>query len=483
MVQIFQWRLQHRYRYILLLLCKSLASRRLDGNMTTMDEDETAATSVAAKGFPDPQLGAPLLLAFSPPTSSAAVRKTVLVIGQQRLAAVRTFACLEAGLRVVLGVHNDARQLDAELQARLEARQVSSIEIPSNDYAWQDWLASIPPVIQNDISLVCVTDTLPSSIPASAQRSYDSAACIRHACFAARLPVNVADYPELSDFRFPATYRFPLLSDSATSATSGHSPYKASPLQIAITTNATSCRLASRLRREIVAKLPRGIGNAVEKIGRLREMAKEVDAASSTLSRERLDDGEREEGWSSTMLNKPVPQLSMPSRAKCTSPNRTKSIFHNVLPPSHIPPTPPATPPADSIGNKMEEMLSQSPSASDFKLSSRTRMRFIAQLCELAYIVYDHDPLLTNSFSRILAFGKTVKFVRGRGGSSDQCFCKISHEWPCRRRRAFYNGVCGCNAKFDCFTRQRGARSLHRIFAKCYCTFIIIEAFSGSKRN
>ncbi len=47
-----------------------------------------------------------------------------------------------------------------------------------------------------------------------------------------------------------------------------------SSLQIAVTTNGRGCRLAGRLRREIVSALPHNVGDAVEKVGIMRDLAK-----------------------------------------------------------------------------------------------------------------------------------------------------------------------------------------------------------------
>ena len=365
--------------------------------------------------FADPVVGASLLLAFSPPQSpSQHCRRTVLLIGQGRLTATRAFACLEAGLQVLVAVQpdHDKTNIDQELVARLQAGQIQSVFLPHDHDAtcpsyWRSWLENdIDNAILEDIALVCVTDTL--STGNSVTRSAASAAAIRNACYTLRMPINVADHPELSDFRFPATYRFPRSAEDRTP----------SPLQIAITTNASSCRLSSRIRREIVHKLPRGIGSAVEKVGRLRERARAIDRVQSLPSTSQLtldtdlsyitsrptrrasfvDEGEQEEGWSSTLLNKPVPQIpvaaSVGSRSKCTSPKLASRRLLLASTPLHLKPdyipllTPPATPPPESIANRMDDILSghldELPRTQHGQHDqTRMRMRFIAQICEL----------------------------------------------------------------------------------------------------
>ncbi|EIN14319.1 hypothetical protein PUNSTDRAFT_80582 [Punctularia strigosozonata HHB-11173 SS5] len=82
-------------------------------------------------------------------------------------------------------------------------------------------------------------------------------------CESRRIPLNVADMPDLCDFTFNSTHRF---VDPATN--------EPTSLQLGVTTNGQGCRLASRIRRDIVSTLPREIGAAVRKVGQLRKLGK-----------------------------------------------------------------------------------------------------------------------------------------------------------------------------------------------------------------
>ncbi|KAK3944027.1 tetrapyrrole methylase [Diplogelasinospora grovesii] len=73
-----------------------------------------------------------------------------------------------------------------------------------------------------------------------------SALCKRH-----RIPVNVVDAPQLCSFS--------LLSAHVDG-----------PLQIGVTTNGRGCKLASRIRREVAASLPAGLGSACARLGEAR---------------------------------------------------------------------------------------------------------------------------------------------------------------------------------------------------------------------
>ena len=292
-------------------------------------------------------------------------------------------------MRVVFA--QDAREVfDEELKVRLSSKEAIAVDLPDKmvdggngspqtedeRIRWFRWLTELPPELLEDILFVCITDTMAPHTPF---RSASSASAIRDACYRLRIPVNVADHPHLSDFHFPASYRFPLLSSSAFEQSS-----LSSPLQLAITTNAHSCRLATRIRREVISRLPKEVGSAVAKIGQLREAAKKVD--DSNQRGHTLDAGEMEEGWPLNFLNKPVAQITAPTaRSRCTSPNRIKRFGNLDYQIPLIPPlTPPPTPPSLSLMvDKMEQILAGTMPAAFPGLSDTiTRMRFIAQICK-----------------------------------------------------------------------------------------------------
>lgn len=79
-------------------------------------------------------------------------------------------------------------------------------------------------------------------------------------CRRLRIPVNVADAPNLCSFTLLSTY-----SDG--------------PLQIGVTTSGKGCKLSARIRREIAASLPTDLGAAVERLGTLRRRIWEEDHA------------------------------------------------------------------------------------------------------------------------------------------------------------------------------------------------------------
>ncbi|KAF7800266.1 hypothetical protein EIP86_011513 [Pleurotus ostreatoroseus] len=75
-------------------------------------------------------------------------------------------------------------------------------------------------------------------------------------CRAARIPINVADIPPSCDFYFGSQLR-------------------RLPLQIMISTNGKSPKLANIVRRKVEESLPEGIENAISKVGQLRGKLRE----------------------------------------------------------------------------------------------------------------------------------------------------------------------------------------------------------------
>ncbi|KAI8990647.1 uroporphyrin-III C-methyltransferase [Trametes punicea] len=248
------------------------------------------------EAFPTPTGGASLLLSFRP------IKEEILIIGGNTVAAKRAFAALDADATVVVLVRGgiDAaceelrwRALQGQLQLLdLDALPCSSA-VPSDH--WRDAMAidSFIYARPTRIRLVCVTDTV-ASPNARNRRTHASAQEIARECRHRGIPINVTDMPDLCDFTFMSSERF-------IDTESGRS----SPLQVGVTTNGHGCRLAARIRRQIVASLPRDIGGAVVKVGRLRALAKSAIEEEDTEAAQELN----EDGAPFTP-NEPVPQRS-----------------------------------------------------------------------------------------------------------------------------------------------------------------------------
>ncbi|KAL8292642.1 hypothetical protein RQP46_001254 [Phenoliferia psychrophenolica] len=275
--------------------------------------------------IPQPQPGASLLLSFasSPPSSPSSTFSSVLLISPTRLSAVRAFAALEAGYTVFIAAASDD-VWDSELAARRSSGQVIVVDFGlgpgANEKEWGAWMDQLPGEVRSSCMFLVLNDTLPpppststsASTPsheskAATRRSYASALAFRQAANSRRYLVNIADAPLLSDFSWPSSHRFALSSSSSSTPTSTSDASK-SPLQIAVTTNSSACRLASRLRREIVASLPENVGAGVLAVASLR---KELAGAAVVAKGWSEEDGEARVETSGTGLNRPVVQLSV----------------------------------------------------------------------------------------------------------------------------------------------------------------------------
>lgn len=251
------------------------------------------------RAYAVPQLGASLMLAFSPsalassssaPAAARRRRNLVLILSPQptRLSSLRAFAALEAGYNVLIGAReSDGAGWDPELRARLLGNEVSAVSFAlaadASAEDWASWYEGAISTEQKDMLALALLHDTTLALPAGQRRTHESAAAFADLFSGAhRVPVSIADAPALSDFSFPTTHRFACSSDIAASSATSTAVAPSSPLQLALTTNAHSCALASRLRREIVASLPPNVGDAVKRIGELRAEVKALEQLAAT---------------------------------------------------------------------------------------------------------------------------------------------------------------------------------------------------------
>ena len=238
--------------------------------------------------FSEVQRGASLLLAFRAQPSSA-----VLILGSDQLAASRAFSALEADFDVIIMTPGGRASACEELAWRADHAELTIIDSNTAPAETAPPITRIGPETDNhvanalarcldehhSISLVFVTDTVLGGTPAT-RRSRASAEQLYGVCRARRVPVNITDTPDLCDFTLPSAHRVP-----------------GTPLQLSVTTNGQGCRLGARIRRELVARLPRDAGAAVARMGELRRLAR-ADGEAEAVG---------DEHYASTP-NRPVPQ-------------------------------------------------------------------------------------------------------------------------------------------------------------------------------
>lgn len=184
---------------------------------------------------PTPQGGASLMIAFQ------CKNKKVLVIGTSPVAASRVLAGLEADAQVYL-----VGSLDSMCSELLYRKECDQVQWLGPHYAPEQ-------LTDMDLVFVCLSHR-------------DHCTQIANDCRSRRIPVNVADMNELCDFFMTSTYR-----DQS--------------LQIAVSTNGQASKLSNRIRRHIAASLPAHLGDAVRRVGLLRQKVRQSDPSQSASNR------------------------------------------------------------------------------------------------------------------------------------------------------------------------------------------------------
>ncbi|TVY38029.1 Siroheme biosynthesis protein [Lachnellula subtilissima] len=174
--------------------------------------------------FPEVQGGGSLILAWQ-------IRnKRVLVVGGGE--ARRILNVLNADAKVT--VVSPREGLNKEVAFRIEKGQVDFVD------------RKFEPSDLDDVDMVLTAVDDPE---ASTQ--------IWKLCKERKIAANIADVPPECDFYFGSVHRD-------------------GPLQIMVSTNGKGPRLANIVRRSIAEKLPENIGEAIMKVGKLRQMLRKI---------------------------------------------------------------------------------------------------------------------------------------------------------------------------------------------------------------
>ncbi|KAI8944128.1 uroporphyrin-III C-methyltransferase [Xylaria longipes] len=168
-----------------------------------------------------------------------------LIIGSNSLAAARCGQSLAAGASPVL-LAPATTELHYALQKRLDDGEIKWVK---EDFQESHLFTLGREDVDHVVDAVFVT---------SSSKEDDLGSCVSSLCKRHRIPVNVVDAPQLCSFTVLSTH------------TDG-------PLQIGVTTNGRGCKLASRIRREIAASLPRNLGSACLRLGDVRRQIQEED--------------------------------------------------------------------------------------------------------------------------------------------------------------------------------------------------------------
>ncbi|KAK3372371.1 tetrapyrrole methylase [Podospora didyma] len=168
-----------------------------------------------------------------------------LILGSNPLAASRAANSLAAGAKPILISPVPEAELHYGVAAHISSGTVTHL---ARAFTEDDLFTLGRPEVDGVVDAVFVTSNARDAFAQTV-----SALCKKN-----RIPVNVLDAPALCSFS--------LLSSHVDG-----------PLQIGVTTNGRGCKLASRIRREIAASLPSGLGSACARLGDMRRRVVQGD--------------------------------------------------------------------------------------------------------------------------------------------------------------------------------------------------------------
>ncbi|KAI1110671.1 uroporphyrin-III C-methyltransferase [Nemania sp. NC0429] len=174
-----------------------------------------------------------------------------LIVGSNSLAAARCSQSLAVGALPIL-IAPETADLHHALQRRVDDGEVQWVRESFRD-------SHLFTLGREDVDRV-----VDAVFVTSSPRDADHGPRISSLCKRNRIPINIVDAPRLCSFTLLSTH------------TDG-------PLQIGVTTNGRGCKLSSRIRREIAASLPPGLGDACLKLGDVRRRIQEEDRLLHTV--------------------------------------------------------------------------------------------------------------------------------------------------------------------------------------------------------
>lgn len=233
----------------------------------------------------------PIVLSTDPPNMSPALLTAVdstahihLIVGSNPLAGARISRAIEVGAIPIL-IAPESTSVHYGLMKRIEEH---AVRWHKREFQDSDLTTLGRDEVDHVVDAVFVTS--------GGKTAFGTR--ISTLCRRLRIPVNVADAPNLCTFTLLATH------------TSG-------PLQIGVSTSRKGCKLASRIRREIAAALPHELGPAIDRLGTLRRRIWEQDHANEGEGELEAED---EETGQSAEFNK----LVMPSDAEAAKARRMR---------------------------------------------------------------------------------------------------------------------------------------------------------------
>lgn len=202
----------------------------------------------------------------------------LVIGGNSNIASLRSQAIIAFGAHPILVQDKPIERLPKVLQDLISSDQITWIK----SHYKADLLTTLGrPEVSNIVDKVFVALDIDE---------VDQKKEISLRCRSLRIPVNVSDSPELCTFTLLSTH------------TDGG-------FQMGVTTSGKGCKLASRIKREIVSKLPTNMGEICDRVGSLRKNLQNLDHSAEAGSHD-------EDAVTTSELNSLVKEFSMTPEQK-----------------------------------------------------------------------------------------------------------------------------------------------------------------------
>lgn len=229
---------------------------------------------------------------------SCANERHVIVGGLAPVAAIRAKAILAAGAFPILIEQAPSDELSKTLQGLIEEGKVTHV----NEEYTKNHLVSVGrEEVDNVVDKVFVTLSQSQQL----LKEQISADCKR-----LRIPVNVSDSSELCTFTLLSTH-------------------SAGDFQFGVTTSGKGCKLALRIKRELVGALPSNIAQICDRVGELRKQIQEDDALEEV-------GGHDDDAINTSKLNSLVKEFNMTRLQQATQRSRWLSQIVEYYPLSKL---------------------------------------------------------------------------------------------------------------------------------------------------
>lgn len=218
----------------------------------------------------------------------------LVVGGRAAVSLLRINAILAAGAIPILVHRGDFAQFSVALQEHIENKRVLWI---NEDYHQKQLTTLGRPEVDTVVDRVFV------SLPLSEVELKQS---ISNHCKRLRIPVNVSDSPELCTFTLLSTH-------------------SQGDFHVGVTTSGKGCKLASRIKREIVTALPSNISEICTHVGALRAQLQQIDNGHEI-------GGNDDDAITTSSLNSLVEEFNMTKEQKAAQRSRWLSQIVEYYP-------------------------------------------------------------------------------------------------------------------------------------------------------